>query len=335
MYRNGVFEDSELYEIVDGKNQFPADCGVVDVLRQKSDGRIDYYDWSLMFNEDIDARKSRNKGKDEIQIFFNLNQDIQWNKGREYENNYQQISMNRGEVCIYRNNDESTSMRYKGGTVFKFKSLQMETDIFEDLLVKYFPDINTEQMKKYLYSKVSKTSITPDMYRILSEIDSAYRYKEFKGIFLEGKMIELTALVLYGIFHSGEKMALDIDRIDDDDIKVMEELRERIQLNPYEDFGQFKVAQEVGISKSKLTRLFRSLYGVSLHEYVQDQRLEYAASLLSAGGLSVTNVAIKSGYNNMSYFSKSFTKKYGISPKRYSVKQAAERKKTLSKSVKK
>lgn len=334
MYKTGVFEDKELYEIADGYSQFPSDYGVMDILCQKSDGRIDYYDWSLMFNEDMDARKSGNRKKDEIQIFFNLNQDIQWNKGFEDGANFQQISMNRGEVCIYRNNDDSSSMRYKGGTVFKFKSLQMRTEIFEELLVKYFPDINTEQMKKYLYTKVSKTSITPDMYRILSEIDSADKYKEFKGIFLEGKMIELTALVLYGVFHNDEEKTLDIAKIDDDDIRVMEELRERIQLNPYEDFGQFKVAQEIGISKSKLTRLFRSLYGVSLHEYVQDQRLEYAANLLSIGGLSVTDVAIKSGYNNMSYFSKAFNKKYGMPPKRYSVKQAMDRKRALSKSVK-
>ena len=37
------------------------------------------------------------------------------------------------------------------------------------------------------------------------------------------------------------------------------------------------VAQELGMSVSKLNRVFRAMYATSLHSYVQDKRLECAA----------------------------------------------------------
>ncbi|MCR4578741.1 MAG: helix-turn-helix transcriptional regulator, partial [Treponema sp.] len=56
----------------------------------------------------------------------------------------------------------------------------------------------------------------------------------------------------------------------------------------------------------------------SLHRYVQDQRLERAASLITEGGMNVSEAAIKSGYTNMSHFAKEFQKKFGITPKKFS-----------------
>ena len=40
------------------------------------------------------------------------------------------------------------------------------------------------------------------MYRVLSEIDSSEKFREFAGVFVEAKMIELIALVLYGISYN-------------------------------------------------------------------------------------------------------------------------------------
>lgn len=61
----------------------------------------------------------------------------------------------------------------------------------------------------------------------------------------------------------------------------------------------------------------RAFFYSSLHSYVQEKRLEYAARLLEENDISISEAAIKSGYTNMSHFSKSFFKKYGVLPKDY------------------
>ena len=72
------------------------------------------------------------------------------------------------------------------------------------------------------------------------------------------------------------------------------------------------------MSVSKLNRIFRELYGTSLHAYVQEMRLEQAAEMLLKMNISVTEVALNSGYNNMSYFSKAFKERFGMTPKKFS-----------------
>lgn len=57
-------------------------------------------------------------------------------------------------------------------------------------------------------------------------------------------------------------------------------------------------------NQSKLPSLFRQVYGIPLHRYVQVQRLERAAALITEGEVNIFEAAIISGYTNMSHFAK-------------------------------
>ena len=309
----------ELSEYTKGRKNLPAKYGVLEISEKKSKSDILYYDWNLSFKNDMSAERDNDKGSDEVQIIFNLNQDIEWKKISSQTKKEEPVVMKRGEACIYRYREESASMLYKGGVLFKFKSLQMPTDRFEQLLEDYFSEDQLRSIKKSIYSKVQKTAITPEMYRTLSEIDSAERYSEFSGIFLEGKMIELTGLVLYGIFHKKDNSDQSPLILDKRDTAIIEKLREDIQLKPNEDYNLDTVAEKLGMSKSKLSKLFKNIYGMPVHSYVQDQRLEYAEGLFRSGCKNVTEVAVNSGYNNLSHFAKAFARKYGTTPKKYSM----------------
>lgn len=74
------------------------------------------------------------------------------------------------------------------------------------------------------------------------------------------------------------------------------------------------LAEVCGISVSYLRRLFTKCYGVSPIEYIINLRLEYARELISSGDFSVTAAAEKSGFNDISYFSRTYKKYFGISP---------------------
>jgi len=312
--------DNILQEYINGVRKFPKDVGFLDIKSQKTDSKLSYYNWELSFKHDIEAQKKGNECEDEVQIIFNLNQKIKWIVGSDpiKDDLYQIVTMDKGEVCIYRNNNMVTSMSYKGDTEFRFKSLQMPTHRFDEVLERYFKGDKLTETKEMIYGSVNKTVITADMYKTLSEIDSADRYKEYKGIFLEGKMIELMAMVLYGIVYNQEEKKYNISVIDAQDVKKIEALREKIQLKPADHYNSEVIAGELSMSVSKLNRLFRSIYGTSLHAYIQDIRIEYAANLLLKEGCNVTEAAVRAGYNNMSYFSRVFSEKYGTTPKRFS-----------------
>lgn len=295
--------------------QFPNAIGDFKIARKDVRKNIMYCDWSLTFAHPTQASKPNNGGKDEIQIIFNLNRTIEWliDGGRE------SVQMNRGEVCVFRNNDYQTSMTYEGGCDFEFKSLQMETDFFRALMGRYFPAEKIAEYERLFLTHVTKTFITPDMFRILSEIDGAHRYNEFSGIFLESKTLELIALVLYGIAYEKTAEIPRVPNVAAPDVRRMEELRTQIQRAPANDWRTATVAQRLSMSESKVCRLFKALYGMPLHAYVQEQRLEYAANLIRAGGANISEAALQSGYTNLSHFSKEFQKRFGLPPKKFAM----------------
>ena len=77
------------------------------------------------------------------------------------------------------------------------------------------------------------------------------------------------------------------------------------------------IASYVGLSRSHLFRSFEAVLGTSPKEYLTDFRIKQACYLLEHSSLSVTVIANSIGFDNGLYFSKTFHKIKGMSPKEY------------------
>lgn len=80
------------------------------------------------------------------------------------------------------------------------------------------------------------------------------------------------------------------------------------------------VAQAAGIcgfSESHFMKLFLELTGKTFTQYLKNFRLEAAATQLAKGSQKVIEVSENVGFHNHSYFTRSFTARYGISPREY------------------
>lgn len=75
------------------------------------------------------------------------------------------------------------------------------------------------------------------------------------------------------------------------------------------------LAKKAAMTKLKLSHAFKQVYGTSVYNYYQNQRMQKAHELLSAGDLSVKEVSEKLGYTNLSNFVLAFTKHFQTSPK--------------------
>ncbi len=64
-------------------------------------------------------------------------------------------------------------------------------------------------------------------------------------------------------------------------------------------------------------RYFKEHFHITLSQYVTYLRLEHAKQLLQDTDIPVTDVAMQSGYQNVSYFIRSFQKAYAVSPLKY------------------
>lgn len=74
------------------------------------------------------------------------------------------------------------------------------------------------------------------------------------------------------------------------------------------------LAQSVFMSEFHLMRCFRRCFGVSVAQYLTRLRMERAAQLLNDGRLSVTDVARRCGYSDLSAFGRAFRRHWRSSP---------------------
>jgi Transcriptional regulator containing an amidase domain and an AraC-type DNA-binding HTH domain len=71
------------------------------------------------------------------------------------------------------------------------------------------------------------------------------------------------------------------------------------------------------LSEKYLSRYFKEHFHISFIQYLNHLRLTHAKKLLETSELSITEIALCSGFSSDSYFIRIFKKTYGISPLKY------------------
>jgi len=79
------------------------------------------------------------------------------------------------------------------------------------------------------------------------------------------------------------------------------------------------LAAIAGMSTSRLTELFRQVFGHSIYEFYQNERMEEAVHLLTDLGYTVAEAGYQLGFSNLSHFSRIFERYHGAKPKRFSL----------------
>jgi AraC-like DNA-binding protein len=77
------------------------------------------------------------------------------------------------------------------------------------------------------------------------------------------------------------------------------------------------LAFECNLSPWHLQRLFKHQTGVSMGEWISEQRMQRAAQLLANSYLSVKEIAYSIGYEHASSFVRAFEQRFAQAPTRY------------------
>lgn len=75
-----------------------------------------------------------------------------------------------------------------------------------------------------------------------------------------------------------------------------------------------ELARQIGMNECYLKKGFKAMYGKTIHELQQFERIEKAKELLKLNKYSINEVAYKMGFGSASHFSTSFKKIAGMKP---------------------
>ncbi len=81
-----------------------------------------------------------------------------------------------------------------------------------------------------------------------------------------------------------------------------------------QDLSLAQLADVAAISVSHLKVLFRRTYGMPVHQYVIRCRVERARSLLVAGELPISQIALATGFAHQSHMAQAMKRVLGVTP---------------------
>lgn len=90
-----------------------------------------------------------------------------------------------------------------------------------------------------------------------------------------------------------------------------------IDANYSQDISLEQLAKAASMSPKYFCRFFRQMTHRTPMDYLNYQRIEHACYALSTGDAAVTEVAYSCGFNDLSYFIKTFRKYKGVTPGQY------------------
>jgi AraC-like DNA-binding protein len=95
------------------------------------------------------------------------------------------------------------------------------------------------------------------------------------------------------------------------------QIRDYIQQNYTENFSLQEMARRCGLNSSYFSRAFREAVGVPPFEFINRIRVQKACLLLKRTEMTILEIALSVGYNNISFFNRYFRKIMKMSPREY------------------
>ena len=278
--------------------------------------------------KDIQFREDRMHGSpDFLMQFYRVDREhpryemtLHWHKEFEI------VRVISGELYLYADNcgkllGEGDIVFLRGGVMHRAETRDAvyECVVFDlNMLTRHGSDRVNTHILPILLSEVDILSDGAAESRVLS--DAVARL--FGALRDEGDCYELMAYsaafeIIYLLYNEG-RINLPKRNISAAHQKeMMTTLIEWIEKNYDTKITLHTLATFVNLNEQYLCRIFREYTGYSPIDFTNRLRIERAATLLANEGKNVTEAALEVGFNDMSYFSKMFSRYIGETPRKY------------------
>lgn len=156
---------------------------------------------------------------------------------------------------------------------------------------------------------LAKQAVTEAIRKLLSEFSHCPAQEPARRLFLQGK----TCLML-AHYHPTSHWPPSVSNYAKD---RMSQVEAHIMANLQAQHTIRDLAGQFAIGERHLARQFREVHQMPIHQYIQIKRMEKAMELLGEDRMTILEICLDVGYNEVSSFNKAFVKHFGESPGHY------------------
>ncbi len=176
------------------------------------------------------------------------------------------------------------------------------------------PLLNPENSNRKFYDE---RDIPPMLLLVLNQLLSIQLSESAQKLFYQGKFYELLSLYFSNRLPNTETCPF---LNDEETVRKIKTVKEYLLKNLEAPPGLKELAKIAGLNEYQLKMGFKEIYGNTVYGFLLDHKLDNARILLDSAKHQVNEVAYQIGYTNPSHFIAAFKKKFGITPKKYLMK---------------
>ncbi|AOM78388.1 helix-turn-helix domain-containing protein [Pedobacter steynii] len=203
-------------------------------------------------------------------------------------------------VQFFEESADGVSLFARSRIVSKIQATKLDISLFKRLL-----EINPGRgINRSDDPRVYEKNIFYKEYQELNNCQNIASYLETQGI-----LLQLVGRFLHPQLHL---------RHSDNQapVKIVETVG-YILVNLHQELSVALLASRVNQNPDYFSRQFKIFTGERPAKYILDKRIERAQYLLATSRMTYSEIAIQTGFDSLSYFSKSFKKRTGMPPRAY------------------
>lgn len=169
--------------------------------------------------------------------------------------------------------------------------------------------------KQYTVASISAAVKQLDMeFERLLETQEAAKFQK-EQIALTGEMPNYTETIP-GVLEYYERLFAQLRQENEEEasISLIEKVKLFVSMNISQEIGREEIASHAGMNPDYLNRLFKKETGMSLKEYIVNEKIKMACELLEQTDILVGEIGEMVGYVNFSSFSTFFKSRTGMTP---------------------
>lgn len=190
---------------------------------------------------------------------------------------------------------------------YERKKLFVSTDLMDKIL-----DMSSESTMLHNFSSGSFVYAMIDEKERAKVEEIFHKLKEYEGNKVYGDWILISSII---------ELLILLDKYSLENTPgpsgVISKAIEYINGNIIRDITIDEICFKTHISKFHFCRLFKKITGRTVMEYILETRIVMAKNMLLNESISITEISSRCGFSSISYFSRVFKEKTGITPLNY------------------
>ena len=175
-------------------------------------------------------------------------------------------------------------------------------------------DINLLSMFQQTNTKYPIIDLTFRKLLKYNELVDIYRQADLRH---GGELMQTGLIQLFLAYAYGDVIEfIREEQKNSESMQTVATIIQYVQMHLNEDITLSDLSQEAHHSISYICSVFKSAMNKTINNYVKEKRLEMAIQYMKTD-MPIADAAAMTGFNNYSYFYKTFRKVYGVSPAEY------------------